>query len=191
MPLISWVWVELHRFPPDELLDVIFSTWWMLKIKAERPEADRLIIDIMQRCYIWVTKCLVNCKQMRKHYYIKKLFVGWTGQRKKKIMCWKYKSFLVPVIRLLGSKTSIFSSRSTAPADLLGNLVEKFCFLHCGSCLTYLRALSLRRNPRLASSGEPINFKTKRKRTQGWSYKREHWEASRILLRSYHQNDSI
>lgn len=70
-------------------------------------------------------------------------------------------SFLVPVMRLLGSKTSIFSSRSKAPGDILGNLVENCCFRHCGSCLTYLRALSLRRNPRLASSGEPISFRRK------------------------------
>jgi len=41
---------------------------------------------------------------------------------------------------------------------MLGNLAEKFCFGYWGSCFTYLRALSLRRNPRLASSGEPISF---------------------------------
>lgn len=73
-------------------------------------------------------------------------------------------SFLVPVIRLVGSKTSIFSRRSKAPGDILGNLAESCCFRHCGSCLTYLRALSLRRNPRLASSGEPSNFGRKKKK---------------------------
>jgi hypothetical protein len=66
-------------------------------------------------------------------------------------------------MRLLGSNTSIFSSRSTAPGDILGNVAEKIFFLYCGSCLTYLRALLLRRKPRLASSGEPINFKQKYK----------------------------
>lgn len=67
------------------------------------------------------------------------------------------KIFIVPVIRLLGSNTSIFSRRSTAPGDMFGNLREKFCFGYWGSCLTYLLALSLRKNPRLESSGEPIS----------------------------------
>lgn len=66
--------------------------------------------------------------------------------------------FHSPVMRLLGSNTSIFSRRSRAAGDMLGNLVENCCFLYCGSCLTYLRALSLRRNPRLASSGDPSSF---------------------------------
>ena len=61
-------------------------------------------------------------------------------------------------MRLWGSKISIFSSKSTAPGDMLGNLAEKFCLGYCGSCLTYLLALSLRRNPRLESSGEPISY---------------------------------
>ena len=75
----------------------------------------------------------------------------------------------VPVMRLLGSNTSIFSSKSTAKGDLLGNFIENCCFGNCGSCLTYLRALLLRRNPRLESSGEPTSFssnnKKKRKNT--------------------------
>lgn len=66
--------------------------------------------------------------------------------------------FHTPVMRLLGSNTSIFSRRSRADGDMLGNLAENCCFLYCGSCLTYLRALSLRRNPRLASSGDPSSF---------------------------------
>lgn len=61
-------------------------------------------------------------------------------------------------MRLLGSKTSIFSSKSRAPADVFGNLAANCCLGYCGSCLTYLRALSLRRNPRLASSGEPMSY---------------------------------
>lgn len=69
--------------------------------------------------------------------------------------------FRIPVMRLVGSKTSIFSSKSKAPGDILGNLAENCCLRNCGSCFTYLRVLSLRRKPRLASSGEPINFKQK------------------------------
>jgi hypothetical protein len=61
-------------------------------------------------------------------------------------------------MRLFGSNTSIFSSKSTAPGDIFGNLDENCCLGNCGSCLTYLRALSLRKNPRLESSGEPMSF---------------------------------
>lgn len=61
-------------------------------------------------------------------------------------------------MRLLGSKRSIFSSKSRAPGEVLGNLEEKCCLGYWGSCLTYLLALSLLRNPRLASSGEPMSF---------------------------------
>lgn len=159
MLLIGWIWIELHWLPPDELLDVIFRAWCVLKIKAERPGADRLIIDIMKRWQIWVTKCFVNCKQMQKHYHRKLSKRLDRERRKKELLCLEIWKFPLPVIRLLGSNTSIFSSRSTAPEDILGNLAENCCLRHCGSCLTYLRALSLRRNPRLASSGEPINFK--------------------------------
>ena len=69
-----------------------------------------------------------------------------------------HKFVFVPVMRLLGSKTSIFSSKSVAAGDMLGNRAENFCFGYCGSCLTYLRAWLLRRNPKLESSGEPTNF---------------------------------
>lgn len=68
----------------------------------------------------------------------------------------------LPVMRLFGSNTSIFSSKSIAPADILGNLARNCCLGYCGSCLTYLRAFSLRRNPRLESSGEPISFSMKK-----------------------------
>ena len=64
----------------------------------------------------------------------------------------------IPVIRLLGSKTSIFSARSMAIGDILGNFSAKGCFGKRGSCLTYFLALSLRRNPRSESSGEPNNY---------------------------------
>jgi len=66
-------------------------------------------------------------------------------------------------MRLFGSNISIFSNRSNASGNMLGNLAENFCFRYCGSCLMYLLALSLRRNSRLASSGEPNNFCTKGK----------------------------
>lgn len=65
---------------------------------------------------------------------------------------------IIPVIRLLGSNISIFSSRSRGSGGIWGNLAERFCFVHWGSCLTYLLAFSLRRNSSLESSGEPINF---------------------------------
>lgn len=70
---------------------------------------------------------------------------------------------VIPVIRLTGSNTSIFSSKSRGSADILGNFAERFCFPNCGSCLRYFLAFSLRRNPRLESSGEPINFCAKGK----------------------------
>ena len=76
----------------------------------------------------------------------------------------KKKNYVIlPMMRLFGSKTSIFSNKSTAPGDILGNLVANCCLGYCGSCLTYLRALSLRRNPRLWSSGEPMSFLKARK----------------------------
>lgn len=61
-------------------------------------------------------------------------------------------------MRLLGSKTSIFSTRSMAIGDMLGNFSEKGCFGTQGSCLTYFLALSLLRNPRSESSGEPNSY---------------------------------
>ena len=64
----------------------------------------------------------------------------------------------IPVMRLLGSKTSIFSTRSMAIGDMLGNFSEKGCFGTQGSCLTYFLALSLLRNPRSESSGEPNSY---------------------------------
>lgn len=58
-------------------------------------------------------------------------------------------------MRLHGSNTSIFSARSIATGDTCGNFIAKGCFGKCGSCLTYFRALSLLKNPRSESSGEP------------------------------------
>lgn len=84
--------------------------------------------------------------------HTKKTCLEKTKTEKKQI--YKYNS---PVMRLLGSKTSIFSSKSTAPADMFGNLAAKFCLGYCGSCLTYLLALSLLKNPKLESSGDPIS----------------------------------
>lgn len=63
--LIGWVWIKLHWLPPDELFDLFFSTCWLLKIKTERPGRDRLIIRIMERWQVWVTKCLFNCKWLK------------------------------------------------------------------------------------------------------------------------------
>ena len=70
---------------------------------------------------------------------------------------------ILPVMRLFGSRTSIFSNKSTALGDILGNLAANCCLGYCGSCLTYLQALSLRRNSRLVSSGEPMSFLKARK----------------------------
>jgi hypothetical protein len=70
-------------------------------------------------------------------------------------------------MRLFGSNTSIFSSKSTAPGDIFGNLTENCCLGNCGSCLTYLRALSLRKNPRLESSGEPMSFSQQQEKKNG------------------------
>lgn len=64
----------------------------------------------------------------------------------------------IPVMRLEGSKTSIFSARSIANGDTSGNLDAKGCFSTWGSCFTYFFALSLRKNPRSESSGEPSSW---------------------------------
>lgn len=64
-PLVGWIWIELHCFSPDELFDVLFSAGWLLKIKMEGPGTDGLIIVIMKGRQVWVTKCLVNCKQIK------------------------------------------------------------------------------------------------------------------------------
>lgn len=61
----------------------------------------------------------------------------------------------IPVMRLDGSKTSIFSARSMAIGDKSGNFCGNDCFGTQGSCLTYFRAFSLLRNPRSESSGVP------------------------------------
>lgn len=163
---MDWIWIELHGFPPYKLLDVILGARWLLEIETEWSGTDWLVVDVVKRCQVWVTKCHFSCKiiinnnnktDARKinHRYVH-------GETKQKWCAWKSS---LPVIRLLGSKTSIFSSRSTAPGDMFGNLAENCCFLHCGSCLKYLRALLLRRNPRLASSGEPISFWNKKEWT--------------------------
>ena len=61
-------------------------------------------------------------------------------------------------MRLHGSNTSIFSARSIAIGDTFGNFFVKGCLGKCGSCLTYFRALSLLKNPRSESSGEPNSY---------------------------------
>jgi hypothetical protein len=61
-------------------------------------------------------------------------------------------------MRLHGSNTNIFSARSIANGDTFGNFSTKGCFGKRGSCLTYFRALSLLKNPRSESSGEPNSY---------------------------------
>lgn len=76
-------------------------------------------------------------------------------------MCRLYKIISlgnVPVIRLHGSNTSIFSARSIAAEEKSGNFWENGCFGLYGSCLTYFLALSLLTNPRSKSSGEPSSY---------------------------------
>lgn len=137
--------IELDCFTVYKLLNVLFCQSRLLEIEIEWPHTHWFFIYIMQRRQIWVAQRLINYTQ-------KKLVQKKTKTEKKQI--YKYNS---PVMRLLGSKTSIFSSKSTAPADMFGNLAAKFCLGYCGSCLTYLLALSLLKNPKLESSGDPIS----------------------------------
>lgn len=69
---------------------------------------------------------------------ISSLLSQWTILRKPKE--WnepiKLLTFIIPVMRLLGSKTSIFSSKSRAPEEVFGNLAENCSLGYCGSCLT-------------------------------------------------------
>lgn len=94
-------------------------------------------------------------------YHVKKR-TGQSGSRKEEIMEEKVLVLVntegIPVMRLLGSKISIFSARSKASGDTLGNFCENGCLGTQGSCLTYFLALSLRRNPRSESSGEPNSY---------------------------------
>lgn len=53
--LRGWIWVVLHWFSPDELLDVLFSAWWLLKIKTKWHGTNWFIIDVMKGWKIWVT----------------------------------------------------------------------------------------------------------------------------------------
>jgi hypothetical protein len=129
-----------------------FSKWWLLKIKAERCSAGRFFIDIMKRSQVGVMQSLINCmKEKGVTSIVNPTLIHWFAQ------CH------IPVIRLLGSNTSILSNRSMAPSDMLRKRERKSCLGYGGSCLMYLRALSLRRNPRLASSGDPISFWMKKR----------------------------
>lgn len=47
---------------------------------------------------------------------------------------------------------------------MLGNIAGKCCLGNWGSCFTYLRALSLRRNFRLVSSGVPKSCEAEEKK---------------------------
>lgn len=58
-------------------------------------------------------------------------------------------------MRLAGSKTSILSARSMATGDASGKISENDRLGTVGSRFTYFLALSLLRNPRSESSGEP------------------------------------
>jgi len=57
-----WIRIEPHRLSPDEFLDIFFSEHWFLKVKTERSGTYRFLIDIMQRCHVWMTQSLINCK---------------------------------------------------------------------------------------------------------------------------------
>jgi hypothetical protein len=106
------------------------------------------------QCYIWpwmfnCTLCFFYSHQFKKNVPTMSQTSPWNHY---------HACLILPVIRLFGSKTSIFSNKSAAPAEILGNLAAKFCLGYCGSCLTYLRAFSLRRKPRQESSGEPMSY---------------------------------
>lgn len=144
--------VEPQGFHPDKFFDIFFCERWLFKVKIERGRTYRFIVDIMKRRQIGMAEGLINCKK----------FKAVKNVMKCEIMHFIiYIDTYIPVILLEGSNTSIFSSKSIAPEDMFGNFAFKFCFGYCGSCLTYLRALLLRRNPRLLSSGDPINYQAK------------------------------
>ena len=129
-----------------------FCKGWLLKIKAERCRAGRFFIDLMKWSQVWVMQSLINCITKKVfEFIVKPPLIKWHA--------WSQ----VPVIRLLGSNTSILSNKSTAPGDMLRKHRRKSCLGNCGSCFMYLFALSLRRNPRLASSGEPMSFWKRKK----------------------------
>lgn len=62
----------------------------------------------------------------------------------------------LPVILTLGSKVSIFSTRSMADGWTWGNFSVSDCRVWRGSCRMYLFALSFT-NPKSASDGVPIS----------------------------------
>ena len=61
--ILSWIWIESQRFPPDELFDIFLGEWWSLKIKTKRGCTHRLIIDVVKRCQVRVMQSLINCKK--------------------------------------------------------------------------------------------------------------------------------
>jgi hypothetical protein len=63
---MSRIRIKFYRFPPDQLLDILFREGWLLEIKYKRPRTNRLLIDIMQRCQIRMAECLINCEKPRK-----------------------------------------------------------------------------------------------------------------------------
>lgn len=99
-------------------------------------------------------------------------------------------------MRLDGSNTSIFSARLIANGDTFGYFSIKGCLGKRGSCLTYFRALSLLKNPRSESSGEPNsyleNLRKKKKKKQKTKHKtirlpEEDMQLfSTVLIRSAH-----
>uniref|UniRef100_A0A0V0HE85 Putative ovule protein n=1 Tax=Solanum chacoense TaxID=4108 RepID=A0A0V0HE85_SOLCH len=57
---MSWIRIKFCSFPPDELLDIIFSERWLLKIQTERPRTNRFFVDFMKRCQVWVTESFIS-----------------------------------------------------------------------------------------------------------------------------------
>jgi len=50
LQLFHHVWVEVKRFPPNQLFYVFLGEGALLKIKIERSRASRFFIDAMQTC---------------------------------------------------------------------------------------------------------------------------------------------
>lgn len=58
---MSWIRIKFYGFPPYELLDIIFSERWLLKIQTERPRTNRLLVDIMKWRQVRMGESFINC----------------------------------------------------------------------------------------------------------------------------------
>lgn len=154
-------WVDLDCTSP---IPSRWAPWCALQCMLAAQNQNWIAQD--QPVHHWCHEVMKDMDDIVLHQLVqinentKSILKKWEITLKKQVkkLSLKHNSSSIPVMRLLGSKISIFSSRSNASGDIFGNLAEKFCFLYCGSCRTYLLAFPLRRNPRLASSGEPNNF---------------------------------